>query len=126
VPLARDLPEFGIRCGRPGDDELVFGEWSGDTGKLARAHLRAAAIAAGLPDDTIPRDVRGSFASLLIFGPHVLEVALEPGDQPSTCLDIYGRLFEEFDTPGADFVVDLRKEAMKTLRDGMVPTGCPG
>jgi hypothetical protein len=30
VPLARDLAEFGIRCGRLGEDGLVFGEWSSD------------------------------------------------------------------------------------------------
>ena len=57
--------------------------------------FRPAAIAVGLPDDTIPRDLRGSFASLLIFD--VLEVAPQLGHKPSTCLDIYGRLFEEFD-----------------------------
>jgi hypothetical protein len=28
--LARDLAEVRIRRGRPGDAELVFGEWSGD------------------------------------------------------------------------------------------------
>jgi hypothetical protein len=64
VPRARDLADFGIRCGRLGDDGLVFGEW---TGKLARVHLRAAAITVGLPGNTISRDVRGSFASLPIF-----------------------------------------------------------
>jgi integrase len=55
---------------------------------------------AGLTADTIPRDLRGSFASLLIFeGLNVLEVAAQLGHKPSTCLDIYGRLFEEFDPP---------------------------
>jgi hypothetical protein len=39
-----------------------------------------------LPDDTIPRDLRGSFASLLIFeGLNVLEIAPQLGHKPSTC-----------------------------------------
>jgi tetratricopeptide (TPR) repeat protein len=99
APLARDLAEFRIRCGRPGDDELVFGEWTGDDWDNWRERIfQPAAIAVGLPDDTIPRDLRGSFARLLIFeGLNVLEVAPQLGHKPSTCLDIYGRLFEEFE-----------------------------
>jgi hypothetical protein len=94
------------------------------TEKLARAHLRAAAIAAGLPDDTIPRDVRGSFASLLIFeGFNVLEVAPQLGHKPSTCLDIYGRLFEEFDPSRRRPAVEVIREARRAVRHGMVPSG---
>jgi site-specific recombinase XerC len=68
APLANDLAKFRIRSGHPGDDEPVFGEWSGDDWDNWRERIfQRAAIAVGLPDDTIPRDLRGSFASLLIF-----------------------------------------------------------
>ena len=96
APLAGDLAEFRIRCGRPDDDDLVFGEWSGDDWDNWRERIfQPTAIAVGLPDDTIPRDLPGSIASLLIFeGRNVLEVAPELGHKPSTCLDIYGRLLK--------------------------------
>jgi site-specific recombinase XerC len=127
APLARDLAEFRIRCGRPGDDELVFGEWSGtDWDNWRERIFQPAAIAVGLPADTIPRDLRGSFASLLIFeGLNVLEVAPELGHKPSTCLDIYGRLFEEFDPSQRRSAVDVIREARHAVRKGAVPTGYP-
>ena len=88
--------------------------------------FRPAAIAVGLPADTIPRDLRGSFASLLIFeGFNVLEVAPELGHKPSTCLDIYGRLFEEFDPSQRRPAVDVIREARDAVRKGAVPTGYP-
>ena len=65
--LTGDLAEFRIRCGRPDDDDLVFGDWSlDDWDNWRERNFQPAAIAVGLPDDTIPRDLRGSFASLLI------------------------------------------------------------
>jgi site-specific recombinase XerD len=127
APLARDLAEFRIRCGRPGDDELVLGEWTGDDWDNWRERIfQPAAIAVGLPDDTIPRDLRGSFASLLIFeGLNVLEVAPQLGHKPSTCLDIYGRLFEEFDPSRRRPAVEVIREARRAVRDGGLPTDYP-
>jgi hypothetical protein len=127
APLGRDLAEFRIRCGRPAEDELVFGSWSGDDWDNWRERIfQPAAIAVGLPDDTIPRDLRGSFASLLIFeGLNVLEVAPQLGHKPSTCLDIYGRLFEEFDPYRRRPAVDVIREAREAIRNGAVPTGYP-
>jgi site-specific recombinase XerD len=127
APLAADLSEFRIRCGRPGDDALVFGEWSGDDWDNWRERIfQPAAIAVGLPEDTIPRDLRGSFASLLIFeGLNVLEVAPQLGHKPSTCLDIYGRLFEEFDPSRRRPAVEVIREARKAVRDGGLPTDYP-
>jgi hypothetical protein len=48
----------------------------------------------------------------------VLEVAPQLGHKPSTCLDIYGRLFEEFDParrrrPAGEVI----REARKAVRD---------
>jgi len=105
----------------------VFGEWSGSDWDNWRERIfQPAAIAVGLPADTIPRDLRGSFASLLIFeGLNVLEVAPELGHKPSTCLDIYGRLFEEFDPALRRPAVDVIREARDAVRKGAVPPGYP-
>jgi len=127
APLGRDLAEFRIRCGRPGEDELVFGSWSGDDCDNWRERIfQPAARDVGLTADTIPRDLRGSFASLLIFeGHNVLEVAAQLGHKPSTCLDIYGRLFEEFDPARRRPAVEVIEEARRAVRDGAVPTEYP-
>ena len=127
APLARDLAKFRLRCGRPSDDELVFGEWSGgDWDNWRERIFQPAAIAVGLPGDAIPRDLRGSFASLLIYeGLNVLEVAAQLGHKPSTCLDIYGRLFEEFDPARRRPAVDVIQEARRAVHDGAVPTEYP-
>jgi hypothetical protein len=126
-PARPRLAEFRIRCGRPGDDELVFGEWSGDVWDNWRERIfQPTAVAAGLPEDTIPRDLRGSFASLLIYeGLNVLEVAPQLGHKPSTCLDIYGRLFEEFDPARRRPAVEVIREARKAVRVGALPAGSP-
>jgi len=101
-PLARDLRQWRRQCPRSGDDDLVFpaaegGEWSGSDWDNWRDRIyKPAALEVGLPDDTIPRDLRGSFASLLIFeGLNVLEVAPELGHSPATCLRYYERVFKE-------------------------------
>ena len=92
-----------------------------------RRIFQPAAQDVGLTADTIPRDLRGSFASLLIFeGLNVLEVAAQLGHKPSTCLDIYGRLFEEFDPARRRPAVEVIEEARRAVRDGALPTGYPG
>lgn len=100
APLAADLQAWGEH-GRRG---LVFdhaGEWSRDDWRnWVRRVYRPAAIKAGLPATTRPRDLRGSFASLLIReGMNVVEVAQQLGHSPSMCLDTYAGVFAEFD-PG--------------------------
>ena len=127
APLARDL-RFRIRRGAPGRPRArVYGGWSGhDWDNWRERIFQPAAIAVGMPEDTIPRDLRGSFASLLIFeGLDVLEVAPQLGHKPSTCLDIYGRLFEEFDPSQRRPAVDVIREARMAVRDGVLPTGYP-
>ena len=88
--------------------------------------FQPAAVDVGLPASTIPRDLRGSFASLLIFeGLNVLEVAPELGHSPTTCLNVYGRLFREFDPAQRRPAEDVIREARAMLRWAMVSTGCP-
>jgi hypothetical protein len=55
----------------------------------------------------------------------VLEVAPQLGHKPSTCLDIYGRLFEEFDPARRRPAVEVIREAREAVRNGTVPTGYP-
>jgi hypothetical protein len=57
IPAGSDLGEGPVRA---------FGEWAGEDWDNWRGRIfQPAATAVGLPDDTIPRDLRGSFASLL-------------------------------------------------------------
>ena len=127
APLAPDLAEFWPPLRQPADDELALGTWPGDDCDNGPSIFGPAAQDVGLTADTIPRDLRGSFASLLIFeGLNVLEVAAQLGHKPSTCLDIYGRLFEEFDPARRRPAVEVIEEARMTARDGALPTGYPG
>ena len=100
APLAEDLAAWrGQTRGR----SLVFphgpGGWSRDDWRnWLRRVYKPAAVTAGLPSTTRARDLRGSFASLLIFsGLNVVEVAQQLGHSPSMCLDTYAGVFAEFD-----------------------------
>lgn len=100
TPLAEDLAAWRKQSRGNG---LVFphgpGGWSRDDWRnWLRRTYRPAAVAAGLPADTRPRDLRGSFASLLIAGGlNVVEVAEQLGHSPSMCLDTYARAFADYD-----------------------------
>jgi hypothetical protein len=99
APLADDLAEWKAMAEPVG---LVFptakgGAWTRDDWKnWTRRVWRPAAQAAGL-EGSRPRDLRGSFASLLVWeGQNVLEVAEQLGDTKETCLGTYAGLFAEF------------------------------
>lgn len=105
-PLASDLAAYRMRlpigAGQAG--ELLFPRpdgdpWTGEDWDNWRERIfQPAAIAVGLPADTRPRDLRGSFASLLIYeGQNVVEVARQLGHSAATCLKDYASVFEEFD-----------------------------
>ncbi len=55
----------------------------------------------------------------------MLEVAAQLGHKPSTCLDVYRRLFEEFDPARRRPAVEVIEEARRAVRDGALPTGYP-
>jgi hypothetical protein len=126
-PLARDLRRWRLRC-PPSEDGLVFpssrgDQWTGDDWDNWRERIfQPAAEAVGLPKDTRPRDLRGSFASLLIYeGVDVVELAPELGHSPATCLRYYARLFEEFKGLPKCPAVDVIREARKAVAAGTVP-----
>ncbi len=112
APLVQDLTAW--RKTSPGRG-LVFpasnGVWTRDDWRnWLRRIYRPAAKAAGLPADTRPRDLRGSFASLLIWeGMNVVEVAQQLGHSAQTCLRDYAGVFEEF-------TVERRVPAEESIR----------
>jgi integrase len=101
APLAQDLREWRLACGRPGGRTLVFPRadathWrETDWRNWRRRVYQPAAKAVGL-DSRRPYDLRGSFASLLIWqGRTVVDVAEQLGHTPETCLRYYARLFRD-------------------------------
>lgn len=110
-PLASDLKAWRKASGNPGEHDLVIGNRAGepwadyDWDNWRERTFRPAAAAAGLPaaaDDGAnrvrPRDLRSSFATLLIYeGQPPQYVASELGNSPATLLRDYARLWEDFD-----------------------------
>ena len=103
-PLAHDLREWRMACGRPGDDQPViprpsdggelsaksFNVWRGDTflPALERAGLARAR----------PYDLRHSFASLLLHeGRSVIYAARQLGHNARYTLGTYGHVIDELD-----------------------------
>lgn len=102
-PLARDLAEWRMRRGRPGDEVLVFPGHDGAPWSLTayknwrRRFFDRAAAAVGL-EGARPYDLRHSFVSLLIHeGRNVVDVARQAGHAPTMALNTYAHVFEEFD-----------------------------
>jgi integrase len=137
APLANDLREWKVATGRR--TGLLFprpdgGPWAEhDWDNWRDRVFRPACLEAGLPADAErkvtrrgktsvvqttsirPRDLRSSFASLLIWeGQSVVEVARQMGNAPQTCLRAYAGLFEEFDPadrkPAEDVIAAARAE----------------
>lgn len=113
APLAEDLAAWRKLT----RGTLVFpygrGGWSRDDWRnWTRRVFRPAAVEAGLPADVRPRDLRGSFASLLIWsGMNVLEVAQQLGHSPSMCLDTYAGVLAEYDPAKRRPAEDMIREA---------------
>jgi integrase len=102
-PLAADLAEWRLACGRPADDELVFPGRGGDPWRdhtwqtWHRDGWHPVAKAVGTVGAR-PYDLRHSFASLLIQeGVQIIEVARQLGHSPTMTLEVYGHVFDEFD-----------------------------
>jgi integrase len=99
APLAEDLTAWKVRSGRRSG--LVFpasgGAWGDhDWRNWQRRVFKPACRAAGLPAETRARDLRGSFASLLIWsGMDVAQVAGQLGHTIQTCLRNYAQAFDE-------------------------------
>ena len=124
APLAADLAEWRLACGRPADSELVFPTrdgrpWTDSHWRNWRKRVFApAAIKAGLASFR-PYDLRHAFVSLLLAERRsVLEVAKQAGHSPTMALATYGHVIEELE--GAEKQVP--EEVIRRARDEFVRT----
>jgi integrase len=115
-PLAADLMEWRLRCGRPPDQTLVFPSKRDVPWTLAayqswrRKAFRRALDAAGVAEGR-PYDLRHSFASLLLYeGRSVIYVARQLGHDARLTLGTYGHVIDELE--GAP-----RIDAQTTIED---------
>jgi integrase len=144
APLASDLREWRLACGRPSADALVIpghdgAGWTteaykGWSRKAARGRKRngkragnpgpfaRAAIAAGAPDAT-PYTLRHSFCSLLVHeGRSVIYVARQLGHGAQLTLETYGHVIDELDdAPRLDAETAIR-QAREQGGTRLVPT----
>ena len=127
APLAADLAEWRLACGRPDAESLVFpahdgGPWSHDDwGNWRNRVFGPAARAAGF-EGSRPYDLRHSFCSLLIHeGRSIIEVARQLGHSPTMTLNTYGHVFDEFE--GGERV--SAEPRIRAARDELVSVWCP-
>jgi integrase len=133
--LAEDLRTWRDRCSPVSDSAFVFarsdgGPWTAtDWDNWRRRVWKPAAEAAGLKGSR-PRDLRGSYASLLIAaGQSVVEVAEQLGHSPVMCLNTYARAFAEFDpenrVSAERAIRDARERARESYRPAAASGGTP-
>lgn len=127
--LREALAEWRLRQGRPGPNVVVTptnaGPWTEhDWRNWRRRPFASAAEAAGLPADVRPRDLRGSFVSLLVHeGRSIVEVARQLGHSPEVCLKDYAQVFDEHDPAARESADDVIRAARSAaLRSRTVPT----
>jgi integrase len=119
-PLAADLAEWRLACGRPDGTSLVFPGWNEkpwrDTSyrNWRRRIFAPVAKAAGLGGSR-PYDLRHLFCSLLLAErAAVVEVARQAGHSPAMTLSTYGHVIEELEggeRRSAEEVIRVAREA---------------
>jgi integrase len=134
-PLARDLAEWRLASGRPGDRELIFPceqiaqsrrrasiEWQRhDWQNWVQRIYQPAAEACGVSDDMRAYRLRGSFVSLLLWeGQSLTGVAKQAGHSVATLARHYAGVIEELEeqprVPAAEAIRRAREEATGQLR----------
>jgi len=125
APLAQDLAEWRMSCGRPRDSELIVPQPSGghwtreDWANWRRGIWRPAAIERGVTGDLRPYRLRGSFVSLLLWGGHSLTyVAEQAGHSIATLARHYAGTMRELEIkprfPAAKAIRQARQEISGT------------
>lgn len=121
TPLAVDLREWRMRCGRPSDLALIFpgrdGQpWSEAAYQSWRRRAFGRAMKAAGVEHARPYDLRHSFASLLLYeGRSVIYVARQLGHGAQLTLRTYGHVIDELeDAPRQD-----AEDAIRTARESV-------
>ena len=129
APLASDLAAYRLAQGRPDDRELVFPTVGGELwtdGHWQDWHRdRWTPLKRALPElaGSRPYDLRHAFVTLLINeGLPITEIARQAGHSPTTCLEVYGHVFDEFDLSERRPAEDVIRRA----REAEVSAECPG
>jgi site-specific recombinase XerD len=134
VALARDLTTYKLATPRSAPDDLLFPAgnggktdvWGGsDWDNWRDRTFRPACVESGLPWDARPRDLRGSYATLLIYeGMNATEVAKQLGNSAATVQRDYGDVFENFDPadrrPAEDVIREARQRVASTPRATLI------
>ncbi len=104
APLAQDLAQWRLLCGRPSGKSLIFPTVDGDEWKRhdwqnwRRRVYRPAAIAAGVTGDLRPYRLPGSFVSLLLWeGRSLTYVAEQAGHSLATLAKHYAGVLRELE-----------------------------
>lgn len=104
APLAQDLAEWRLACGRPRTSALVFPreggqEWQRhDWQNWRRRIYQPAAHGAGVIGDMRPYRLRGSFVNLLLWeGRSLTYVAQQAGHSVATLAGHYAGVLEELE-----------------------------
>jgi integrase len=126
APLAQDLAEWRMACGRPGDRELIFAPTtarnSGGESVWANWVKRVyipAAREAGVTGDMRAYRLRGSFVSLMLWeGQSLTRVAEWAGHSVATLARHYAGVLEELEdqprVPAAEAIRQARTEILCT------------
>jgi integrase len=124
APLASDLAEWRLACGRPDERTLVFpgaeGQpWSDHHWRNWRKRVYAPAATEAQLDRSPPYDLRHAFCSLLIAeGLSVVEIAQHAGHSPAMTLDTYGHVIEELAGTERRPAEDVIREARDAVASG--------
>jgi integrase len=121
-PLAQDLAEWRIACGRPDDEALVFPAfdgryWREDTYRNWRRRIfKPAAEQVGL-GGMRPYDLRHSLASLLFAeGRNPVEIADQLGNMVETLMSTYLHIIEDLRGQAPQKAEDVIRKARRTPR----------
>lgn len=131
-PLARDLAEWRMRCGRPDDAALVFpghdgGVWSEAAWQSWRRRAFSRALAAAGVAAARPYDLRHSFASLLLHeGRSVIDVARQLGHGAALTLGTYGHVIAELEDAPRQSAESLIQAARETSAAPQLPIASGG